>query len=154
MTKAKRKTRVWTEPEKAAAMAVLAANGGNAKKTVRDFRAADGARINETTLRRWRDLPAEAPASELVDEATRALDAILDSTITKIAQGLDRPDAVNRILSKPVQAATVLGILIDKARVIRGESTDITETRVSYVEPGALRRLALRVIEGGKEQAS
>lgn len=154
MTKAKRKIHPWSDTEKAAAIAVLAANGGNIKKTVRDFRTPEGAKVTESTLRGWRDNPVEQPAPELVEEATRALDAILDSTISKIARGLDRPEAVARILSKPVQAATVLGILIDKSRVIRGQATDITEQKVTYSEPGSLRKLALKVIDGGRDQVA
>lgn len=155
MTKAKRKSKSWSDGEKAAAIALLAANGGNVKKTVRDFITPEGARVSESTLRDWRDNPMQAPPSALIEDATRKLDAVLDSTISKIAQGLDRPEAVARILSKPVQAATVLGILIDKSRVIRGQATDITEQKVSYVEPGALRRLALTVLEGRRDsQAS
>ena len=154
MTKAKSRKRNWAPEEKAAAIVLLGRTGGTVKKTVREFRVADGSKVSESTLRGWRDNPAEQPPVELVDEVERKLDDVLEGTIAKIARGLDRPEAVARILAKPVQAATVLGILIDKRRVMRGEPTDVTEQRVSYAEPGSLRGLALKVIEGGRGEAA
>jgi hypothetical protein len=129
LTRPKRRKRTYTETEKAAALAVLASNGGNTRKTAREFSLTDGGNVSESTLRGWRDNPLEMPAQELVDEGKRALDVILESVVGKIARGLDRPEAIARILSRPVQGATVLGILVDKLRILRGEATAITEMR-------------------------
>jgi hypothetical protein len=153
VTRAKSRKRVYSPEEKAAALAVLASCGGNTRAASRQLAAA-GQRVPEATLRGFARQPLELPEQELVDEAKRALDVILESVVGKIAQGLDRPEAVQRILGRPVQAATVVGILIDKLRVIRGQATEITEQTVTYAEPGSLRKLALTVIEGGREDAS
>jgi hypothetical protein len=70
--------------------------------------------------------------AELVDEAKRSLDSILESIATKIAKGLDKPDALARILSRPVQAATVMGITADKLVALRKGASD--ESKMSLAE--------------------
>ena len=127
-SRAKRKTVAWKPEQKAAALAVLASAGGNTRAAVRQLAAA-GQRVPEATLRAWKSQPLELPEEALVDEAKRSLDVILESVVGKIARGLDRSDAIARILSRPVQGATVLGILVDKLRILRGEATSITEQR-------------------------
>jgi hypothetical protein len=128
MTRPKRKRTEYTPEQKAAALAVLAANGGNARAASRQLAAA-GQRVPEASLRGWSRQPMAAPEIELVEDAKRALDEILESVVGKIARGLDRPEAISRILSRPVQAGTVLGILVDKLRILRGQATEITEQR-------------------------
>jgi transposase-like protein len=128
MTPPKRKKREYSPETKAAALALLASCGGNTRAAARQLAAA-GQRIPEATLRGWAKQPLELPEQELVDDAKRELDVILESVVGKIALGLDRPAAITRILSRPVQAGTVLGILIDKLRVLRGQASEITEQR-------------------------
>lgn len=153
MTRPKHKKREYSPEEKAAALAVLASAGGNTRAAARQLSAA-GHAVPEATLRGWSKQDLVLPEQELVEDAKRALDVILESVVGKIARGLDRPAAIDRILTRPVQGATVLGILVDKLRILRGEATEITEQKVTYAEPGSLRKLALRVIEGGREEAS
>lgn len=130
MTKPKRRKRLYTPEQKAAALAVLAANAGNTRATARQL-ASGGCPVPEATLRGWASQPLrlEPETAEMVEKAKRSLDEILESVVGKIARGLDRPEAIQRIMSRPVQAATVVGILIDKRRLLRGEATEITEQR-------------------------
>jgi hypothetical protein len=128
MTPPKRKKREYTPEQKAAALAVLASCGGSTRHAARQLAGA-GHKIPEATLRGWANQPMAPAQQELVDDAKRELDVILESVVGKIARGLDRPEAIDRILSKPVQAGTVLGILVDKLRVLRGQATEITEQR-------------------------
>jgi len=128
VTPPKRKKREYSPETKPAALAVLASCGGNARAAARQLAAA-GQRVPEATLRGWSKQPLELPEQELVEEAKRELDVILESVVAKLAKNLDRPEAIDRIMARPVQAATVLGILVDKLRVIRGQATEITEQR-------------------------
>ncbi|HEV8671331.1 MAG TPA: hypothetical protein VGS01_11415 [Candidatus Limnocylindria bacterium] len=130
MTAPKRRKREYSSEEKAAAMAVLASAAGNTRAASRQLAAA-GHPVPEATLRGWAGQPLELKPEEqeLVDEAKRELDVILESVVGKIARGLDRPEAIARIMSRPVQAATVVGILVDKLRILRGQATEITEQR-------------------------
>lgn len=128
MTAPKRRKREYTPEQKAAAIAVLASAGGNTRAAARQLAAA-GQPVPEATLRGWASQPLELPEEQLVEEAKRALDVILESVVGKIAKKLDRPEAIARIMTRPVQAATVLGILVDKLRILRGQATEITEQR-------------------------
>lgn len=135
MTKPKRKKREYSPEEKAAALAVLAANAGNTRAASRQLMAA-GTPVPEATLRGWSRQPLELKTPEeveMVEDAKRALDTILESVVGKIARGLDRPEAIARIMGKPVQAATVLGILTDKMRVLRGQPSEITQTLSGFL---------------------
>lgn len=144
MTRAKRKKTTYSDDEKAAALAVLAANAGNARAASRQL-SAGGVRIPEATLRGWASQPLQLSPEvvEMTEDAKRKLDVILESVVGKIAQGLDRPEAIARIMAKPVQAATVLGILVDKVRVLRGQPSEITQTlsgflsTAKWIEPDA-----------------
>ncbi len=150
----KRLTRIWTDAEKAAAIALLARNGGNVKRTVREFRTSDGASISESTIRGFRDNPPPAPVIEAAELAYDQLLGIAKSFVMKLAAGLNRDETVSRLLSKPDKATVAMAVGIDKIRLLEGLATEITEQTVTYAEPGALRKLALTVIEGGREEAS
>lgn len=134
MTRPKRHKKIYTPKEKAAALAVLAANSGSTRKTSRQLAAA-GHPIPEATIRGFvaQPLTLEPETAEMVEEAKRSLDAILESVVTKLAKGLDKPEALARIMSRPVQAATVLGILTDKMRVLRGQPDSITQTLSGFL---------------------
>lgn len=134
MTRPKRRKKIYTPEEKAAALAVLAANGGSTRKAARQL-AAGGLAIPEATLRGFAAQPLtfEPETARMVEDAKQSLDAILESVVTKIARGLDKPEALARIMSRPVQAATVLGILTDKMRVLRGQPSEITQTLSGFL---------------------
>jgi len=113
----KRTRRTYTDDERASALAALAANSGNVKLTARQLG------IDPGTLRGWRKSPmAVDPA--LVVAATEKLDSLLERIAGKLATGLNRPEAIARVLGKPVQAATVLGILTDKLVALRKTAPD------------------------------
>jgi hypothetical protein len=127
----KRLTRIWTDAEKAAAIALLARNGGNMKRTVREFRTSDGAQISESTFRGWRDNP---PPQPLIDAATASFDQFTNyakDTLMKLAVGSNRAEWINRVLAskRPTDLTTVMGTLYDKIRLEEGKATQITEQR-------------------------
>jgi transposase-like protein len=132
------------------ALAVISANNGSLKAASRELG------ISRSTLRAWRDgqVPAasrysdpssasdgrRAAASKYADELRGVRGLYLDQ--------LRRPEVVQDTKAK--DAATVVGILDDKAVRAEGGPTSITETHVfRYVEPDALRNLAERVVRGG-----
>src|ERR1700687_3940329 len=126
MTAPKRKKREYTSEHKAAALAVLASCGGNTRAAARQLAAA-GQRTPEATLRGWASQPLEPSEQALVDEDKRVLADVFESVASKVVRGLDRPDAINRILSKPVQAMTAAGVAVDKLRILRNEATEIVD---------------------------
>ena len=152
--------RVWTEAEKAAAIALLASNGGNTKRTVREFKTSDGAKVSETTLRRWRDNPSEQPAQELVEAAAVSFDQfpnIVEGTVMRLAVGMHRDEWVNRVLAQKGTAAPItLGVLYDKARLSRGQATEIIDSPFGLLlqEIRDMRVRPLQVIEGGKADSA
>lgn len=145
----KRTTRVWTDAEKAAAIAYLASCGGNLKRAAREWRADDGSKVSESSLRGWRDNLTEAPPVELVEAKKADLKHLWLALTVPLLRGLGREQAIQRLLSRPAQGATVAAIGTDKIQLLEGQPTEIVE-QVSYVEPGTLRALSLRVLEGGR----
>lgn len=152
MTPPKRRRREYSPEQKAASIAVLASCGGNTRAAARQLAGA-GQRVPEATLRGWARQPmAISPEeAELVDEAKRSLETILESIATKIAHGLDKPDALARILSKPVQAATVMGITADKLVALRKGAND--ESKMSLSEFLSLAKWAEDVADSDKGQS-
>ena len=114
----RRQTR-YTDAEAAAALAVLEENKGNVAATSR----ATG--IPEQTIREWRNgsvriLPPELVAEERARRAASwemAQDLAVDRVIAKVGE------------ASPYQAAIIAGIATEKALLLRGEATSITETR-------------------------
>jgi hypothetical protein len=125
MTRPKIRQRTYTDETKAAAMATLAAEGGNARK------AARVTGISSSTIRGWAKSPMPV-APELIEEAKGKLDAILEEIAGRLAQGINRPDVLAKILSRPVQAATVMGITVDKLIGLRTKVSD--ESKMSLAE--------------------
>jgi len=157
MTRAKQKKRVYSPETKAAALAVLASCGGNTRAAARQLSAA-GRPVPEATLRGWAKQEFVSPPEErqLVEEAKGALADIFESVATKVVRGLDRPEAITRILTRPVQAMTVAGIAVDKLRLLRNEPTDIVGgpwgDLLMEIRDGRAR--ALEVIDGGRDKRS
>ena len=73
--------------------------------------------IEDTLAILWID-PATVVA------ATEKLDTLLERIAGKLATGLDKAETLARVLGKPVQAATVLGILTDKLVALRKTAPD------------------------------
>jgi transposase-like protein len=124
MTKPKKTRRAYTDEEKAAALAALAAEGGNLKKAARILD------LSPSTLRGWRNAPFQVPP-ETLETATEKLDVLLEGIATQLAFGLRKPEAISRLLAKPVQAATVMGITADKLIGLRTKTTDESKMTLS-----------------------
>jgi hypothetical protein len=110
--------RLYDEADKSRCLAVLDANGGNVKKTARDTG------FPRSTVREWsqgRGVPEAAAAAvplergNLADELEARAWELVGALPGKIAS------------ASLAQTGTVLGIVIDKCRVLRGEPTAITE---------------------------
>jgi hypothetical protein len=150
----------WEPADKARALVLLRENQGALRATARQWNTMGGRRLTEATLRLWRDNPAEQPAAPLVVDARRDRIGVLKSILRHLEQGLEKalvesPGIVSTLARRqPSALATTIGILTDKVRLLEGESTENTAVQVSYAEPGSLRKLALTVIEGGREEAS
>lgn len=139
--------RVWTPLERARALAFLRSNGGNARRTARQLG------IPPRTLRDWASAPEKAAPAALRAEQEQALEDAVTQIALDLLEGLKDPARIERILQKPAQAMTVAAIAIDKRNVLLGKPTTIEQRVVSYVEPGALRRAALQVLDGGRDAA-
>ena len=111
----------YTQEDKARILAVLAANGGNIKRTARET----GVPVN--TVRRWKTQNAQgagpppavvaAAVGEFVDEAKEVRGMALSLLKAKLAAGdVDARTAV-----------TIVGILDDKVRLATGMPTNRTE---------------------------
>jgi hypothetical protein len=124
MTKPKTKRRIFTDEFKAAAIATLAAESGNLKKTARIVG------VSPSTLRGWRSAPYVVPP-EVQEAATGSLDSILQGIATKLFTGLNKPEAIARLLGKPAQAAVVGGIVVDKIVNLRRSTTDESKLTLS-----------------------
>lgn len=93
------------------------------------------------------------PPQELLDQKRQGLTDIFESIIAKYSKFLEDAELSGQ---KPVQAATVVGILFDKLQIMKGMPTHITQTNVRYMEKGSLQKMArerLQVLEGGKGQS-
>lgn len=116
--------RRYTDGDREAALAALAANGGNLKATA----AALG--IPPKTLRSWRD-----QGGDFAPHKKEGMAEALDRAAWTLLGALTDKD---RIADAPLnQVATSMGIAIDKARLLRGESTNIEEKRHALSTPAA-----------------
>jgi len=81
--------------------------------------------IPQSSIRGWAKQPLEIVPDVVVltEHAKRALDEILESVCHQLAEGLEHPQAIARLLSKPDKAAAALATVYDRLRLLRGEST-------------------------------
>ncbi len=110
----------YSPEDKAAIMAVLAANGGNQKRTARETG------VPLTTLRYWVKHPESAPPSSeqvqaAVDEFVGAAQRIRDAALSKL-EGLVQSNQVSAR-----ELITVVGVLDDKITRASGLPTQRTE---------------------------
>jgi transposase-like protein len=132
MAKAKPKPRRYSDGERSDALAALAANGGNVKRT------AKALGIPEKTLANWAKgdrHPEAARAGEekkgpLADQFQQLAEKLLCVALDK-AHLLNAKDAV-------VAAA----VAVDKMRLLRNEATQIDEHRDATPLTGQIERLA------------
>lgn len=93
----------------------------------------------------------DLPPQELIDHKRQQITDTFQRIIERYAGFIEKSDLDGQ---KPVQAATVVGILFDKLQIMRGQPTHITQTNVRYMEQGSLKKMArerLKVLEGGKK---
>ena len=120
--------RTYTDRQKAEALAALDANDGNLSRTSRQIG------IPRKTLERWRN--GEGTNGD-VAQLRHQKKGELAREMTKIAWQLagDMQLPVRRRKATLVQTATAMAIVIDKAQLLRGEPTSITENAdLSYDE--------------------
>jgi transposase-like protein len=132
----KRKQRKYSLAEKTAALAALAANGGNLERTARQIG------IPRNTLRIWdqeaKKVESAAPVSDkiptsksypplinapLVQEARKTLAAKLDNIAHLLADDMARPEKIEGAGLN--QVAVALGITIEKMRLLLDKPTQI-----------------------------
>lgn len=137
----------YTETDKANVFVVLTANGGNLKRTAREFG------IPVSTIRRWQDGwekngppdtdVLEEAAKDFLDEAEEVRGLALTSIRDKIAKGDGNVS----------QLATVLGILDDKIARARGLATSRVENVYTLPAPEQVRELMAGFVSGAIEAA-
>lgn len=114
--------RQYTDEEKATALAHLQANGGDVSRTSRELG------IPRTTLQQWRDGIGVNKAVPLIrQEKTEALDVLFERVAYLYIGRAQETSAVEKTSGKDaiITAATA----VDKLRLLRGQSTEITEER-------------------------
>lgn len=111
--------RRYSDDERATALAALAANGGNVERTAAQLA------MPRKTLASWAKGERHPEAAQLCQGKKGPMADALDAIAWKILDSLP-----GKIASAPLaQSMTALGIAIDKARLLRGEPTDITEVQ-------------------------
>lgn len=109
------KRRRYSDEDRANALAALAANGGNIKRT------ADKLHIPVRTLENWTKGRRHPEATQMADRKKGDMAAALERIAWALLDALP-----GKIDKAPLNHATVaLGIAIDKARLLRGEPTEI-----------------------------
>lgn len=142
--------RRYSDSERATALAALAANGGNLDRT------AKALGIPFTTLKQWADGTRHPEASQMSEQKKEDMAAALEEVAWKLLRSLE-----SKIDTAPLsQAATSMGIAIDKARLLRGEPTTISEatthvdlSKLSDKELDDAERLALKAAGSRRDQA-
>jgi transposase-like protein len=107
--------RRYSDQERAEAMLILAANGGNLSATAIDTG------IPYHTLRHWAAGDRHPEAIQMAKEKMPPLADRLEEVVSLLAEGMDDPLKIQRAPLN--QIAVALGILIDKVRLLRGQAT-------------------------------
>ena len=108
----------YSDKEKASALALLAANGGNVNRTAHE------AGIPRKTLEQWaKDRTLHPDVAELRQEKILELSELLENEIRAIFDSMKtkRPEALYSTLG------VVAGILIDKKQLLDGKATQRSE---------------------------
>lgn len=112
------KKRRYSDDDRANALAALAANGGNVRRTSRQLG------IPAVTLRSWRDGERAAIPSESVDSKKKALSEQLEGIARQL---LDRLTVEKIDDCSLRELMTAVGIAVDKMLLLRGQATVITD---------------------------
>lgn len=112
----------YSDEFKAEAIATLKANEGNVTRTAAQLG------MPASTLYNWRDgIGNKGTPTELGNEKKESLAGRLEEIAWTLAGHLDDPDKIQSAAISTI--GTTFGIVIDKMRLLRDESTEITETR-------------------------
>jgi transposase-like protein len=115
--------RRYSDDERAACLAALAANGGNVERTAREVG------VPKTTLQQWAT-GARHPEATQMSETKKPELADLFEDLARKALGVSRRGI--RSL-KADKAAVVAGIATDKMRLLRGQSTATVDAKHEHV---------------------
>jgi len=105
--------RRYSDEDRAAALAALAANSGNAQRT------AEQLGIPETTVRRWSTGERHPEAGQMSDQKKGPLADRLEEVAHALAGGITTHIAD----AKLADIAVALGIVIEKMRLLRDQTT-------------------------------
>ncbi|MGH2714588.1 MAG: hypothetical protein ACRDM7_12025 [Thermoleophilaceae bacterium] len=115
----------YSPTTKATVLAVLASNGGNVKRTVREL-AAQNIDVPRSTVRDWARDPESVAPEELRAQAADQLGAMLEIGTAKYALLLVHDEFIAHLAARsPQHVATNFGILFDKHRLLFGKPTQI-----------------------------
>jgi len=120
----KRRCRSYSDREKAETLATLDANGGNLARTARD------AGIPRRTVAFWRDHPPNADVEVLRVQCGSDLAAAFEAMAWKL---LERANGASADIPAG-RLVTDAAIATDKARLLRGQPTQIHEQRDTALE--------------------
>lgn len=136
----------YSEDDKAAALAALAANGDNISRTARQLK------IPAATLRKWRagyvhpavTQKCEVKKKELAEKLEEVAHALTGNLLTRAESELS-------VMVPMKDVATSLGIVVDKMQLLKGKPTTINETQDRRAEYEALVERILKRAKGRGE---
>lgn len=109
--------RRYSDEQRANALVALAANGNHYERTARQLG------IPDATLRHWARMDRHPEAATMADEKKPDMATALDVVAWKLLDAIE-----SKIGAAPLnQTAVAMGIAIDKARLLRGQPTEITD---------------------------
>lgn len=124
----------YTDADRAAALAVLQANGGNVARTARETG------VPRITLLGWaRDVDRQSRTADVIERKRFDLAEVVERELESIFQAMEtkRADASYREL------ATAAGILIDKLRLLTGNATAQGHTHLTIAYDDGPERLVV-----------
>src|SRR5262245_48805488 len=110
--------RRYTDDERAAALAALAANNGNLLKTARDLG------IPKSTLQQWAQGTTHPEAAVNAEQKKGPMAERFDAFVHRVL-GLTTDDDIRKASLK--DRFTAAGIAVDKANLLRGKPTAISK---------------------------
>lgn len=117
----------WDPETKAAALALLRANGGNVKRTARIMAQQMGINLPSKTLTYWSENEGNAAPEELREAANEALAAVFETATIKFAVLLATDEVIAHMAATaPRDLATSAKVVLEATQLLRGKPTLIT----------------------------
>jgi len=117
----------WDPETKAAALALLRANGGNVKQTARNIAQTTGINIPSQTLRHWAHNEETSAPEEMREAANEALASVFENATIKFAVLLCNDEVIAHMAATaPRDLATSAKVTIEAMQLLRGKPTTIT----------------------------